>query len=346
MKKLIGIIIGAAIIAGMVLLLMGNKKKIAEQTSNTAITDMTEVVSTYTVSKTPLRKEFSSNAAVQALKELNFVSDMTGRVTQIFVDKGSKVRAGTPLLKIDSELIAADYEAAQTAYDAAVKDEQRFSRSNEAGGVSDQQLDAIRTQVQAAKSRLAMAKWKMDNSVIKAPIGGTINMRYVETGSLIAPNAPLFEIVDDSALKIICMVPENKLGQLAVGQKVTATDNGKEFSGKITNIGIKTDRGLNYPVEIRLDKAPDLHIGMYLTVHFASENEQMSILVPRKAIVGSAIAANVFLAVDGKAVRREVKLGDMYGSDIEIVEGLEDGDTIILSGLMNIADGSEIRIVK
>lgn len=346
MKKIIGIIVGVAIVALMVLLLVGNKKKMAEQTSNSAVTDMTEVVSTYTVHRTPLRKEFQSNAAVQASKELKYVSDVSGRVIEIYVDKGSRVQKGTPLLRIDSELIEADYQAALAAYNAMVKDEQRFTRSNEAGGVSDQQLDQIRTQVEAAHSRLVMAKWKKDNAVVKAPMRGTIDMRYVEVGSLIAPNAPLFDIVDNSGLKLICMVPESKLEQITKGQKVTATDNGKTFTGKVTNIGIKTDRGLNYPVDVVLDNDPDLRIGMYLNAHFVSDNEQLSILVPRKAIVGSAMAANVYLAVDGKAVRREVKLGDMYGDNIEVTSGLEDGETIIVSGLMNIADGSEIRIVE
>lgn len=346
MKKIIGIIVGVAVVALMVLLLVGNKKKMAEQTSNSAVTDMTEVVSTYTVRTTPLRKEFKSNAAVQASKELKYVSDVSGRVVEIYVDKGSRVQKGTPLLRIDSELIEADYQAALAAYNTMVKDEQRFTRSNEAGGVSDQQLDQIRTQVEAAHSRLVMAKWKKDNAVVKAPMRGTIDMRYVEVGSLIAPNAPLFDIVDNSGLKLICMVPESKLDQITKGQKVTASDNGKTFTGKVTNIGIKTDRGLNYPVDVVLDNDPDLRIGMYLNAHFISDNEQLSILVPRKAIVGSAMAANVFLAVDGKAVRREVKLGDMYGDNIEVTSGLKDGETIIVSGLMNIADGSEIRIVE
>lgn len=346
MKKYTGIIIGVAALALIVILLVGNKKKIASQTSNEIITDNTEVVSTYRVSETMVRKQFSSNAAVQALTELNLSSEVSGRVIRLYVDKGSKVRKGAPLLEIDSELYEADYQAALAAYNGLLKDEQRFSRSNEAGGISDQQLDNIRTQVQAAQSRLAVSKWKLDNSVVKSPINGVINMRYVENGSLIGPNVPLFEIVDDSAMKLTCMVPESRLSQIRAGQKVTASDSRHSFTGKVSNVGVKTDRGLNYPVEVILDGDSELHVGMYLNVHFESENEQLCVLVPRKAIVGSAIAANVFLATGGKAVRREVKLGDMYGNDIEIVDGLKDGDIIIVSGLMNISDGSEIKIVE
>lgn len=346
MKKYTGIIAGIAVLALIVFILFENKKKTTAQTSSEALTDNTEVVSTFKVSESPVRKQFSSNAAVQALKELNFSSDISGRVIRIFVDNGSKVREGSPLLEIYSELIKADYQAALAAYNALLKDEQRFSRSNAAGGISDQQLDNIRTQLQAAQSRLTVSKWKLDNSVVKSPINGTVNARYVETGSLIAPNVPLFEIVDDSAMKLVCMVPESKLSQISIGEKVTASSGAHVFTGRVNSIGIKTDRGMNYPVEVILEGDDALRVGMYLTVNFRSEKEQSCILVPRKAIVGSAIAANVYLAIDGKAVRREVKPGDMYGNDIEIVEGLEDGDEIIVSGLMNISDGSDIKIVK
>ncbi len=349
MKKTIAIILCVLAVAGMVLLLAGNKKKIQEQTASVDLAGASEVVTTYTVTSEQCSRNFTSNGLVQAGAELNFVSEISGRVTEIYVDKGSRVGKGTPLLKIDSELLEADYKAAQAAYDALKKDEERFTRSFEAGGITNQQLDNVRTQLVAAESRLAVSKWKLDNAVVKAPIAGTVNSRFVERGALIAPNVPLFEIVDDSRLKVICNVPESKVRLIGKGQKVSATSSDapeQAFSGSIRNIGIKTDRGLNYPVEIALDKAPELRIGMYLKVAFDAAQEQDCILIPRKAVVGSVLSADVFVAEDGKAVRRSVKLGDMFGDKIEILAGLEPGESIILSGLMNISDGSAIRIIE
>jgi len=349
MKKLIRIIICLALAAVVVLLLVNSRNKQKAQAESMSTADRTEVVSVMKVEKEPISREFTANALVQAVTELNFVSDVQGRVIQIFVDKGSKVQKGTPLLKIDSELIEADYNAALAAYNSMKKDEERFRRTQEAGGVTEQQLDNIHTQVIAAESRLASAKWRKDNAVVKSPMYGTVNNRFIELGSLIAPNAPLFEIVDDTRLKIICMIPESRIGYVRNGQKVSATESslpGTVFTGTVSNIGVKTDRGLNYPVEIILDKADALHIGMYLNVRFSDESGKNGILVPRKAVVGSAMAANVYLAVDGRAVRREVALGDMFGNEIEITDGLSDGETIIVSGLMNVADGTPIRIVE
>ena len=347
MKKIIGIIIGVLIVAGMVLLLAGNKRKMQEQTQAMAA-DSTEVVTTYRVARTAVSRDFTSNGVAQAKSELNFVSEVTGRVVAVMVDKGSRVSKGTPLLRIDADLLKADYKAALATYESLKKDEERFTRSNEAGGVSSQQLDNIRTQLVAAESRLAVSKWKLDNAVVKAPISGTINNRFVEPGSLIAPNAPLFEIVDDSHVKVTCNVPEQRVRLLTVGQSVTATESGtaagESFTGVIKSIGVKTDRGLNYPVEVLFDANPNLHAGMYLKVLFTDQQAADGLLIPRKAVVGSVMAANVYVAQNGHAVRREVQLGDMFGDKIEILSGLQEGEEIIVAGLMNIGDGSAITV--
>lgn len=349
MKKIIGTIIGIAVVAAMVLLLAGNKKTMKEQAESVAAAGNEEVVMTYTVEESEYNRSFTSNGLAQAMNELNFVSEISGRVVSVYVNKGSRVAKGTPLLKIDDELLEADYKAAKAAYDALVKDEERFTRSFEAGGVTSQQLDNIRTQLVAAESRFTVSKWKYENATVKAPISGTVNNRFVEPGALIAPNVPLFEIVDDSRLKVICNVPESRVRRLAKGQKVSASSNdaaGSAFTGTISSIGIKTDRGLNYPVEILLDRNENLHVGMYLKVAFEADGNQSGILIPRKAVVGSVLSANVYVVNDGKAEIRQVKLGDMVGDSIEILEGLQSGEQIVVAGLMNISDGSAVRVVE
>lgn len=348
MKKLSGIIIITLLLAGMAALLVGNRKKTREQASSAAIFDRTETVATEAVRSESFRRDFSANGVSHAERELNFVSEVSGRVTAVYVDKGSRVAKGTPLLKIDSELYEADYKAAKAAYEALKKDEQRFSRSNEAGGVTAQQLDNIRTQLVAAESRLTASRWKYENTLVKSPIGGTINSRFVEVGALIAPNAPLFDIVDDQRLEVTCNVPESRVRLISVGQTVSATDSklpGVIFTGKVKNIGIKTDRGLNYPVLVTLDRNEQLKIGMYLRVQFSDKEAREGILIPRKAVIGSTMAANAYVVTDGKASRRELKLGEMVGERVEVLEGLHPGEQIIISGLMNVSDGTAVKLV-
>lgn len=345
MKKTIAITVAAVLVAGSVLILMGNRKKMQEQTSSTSA-DSSEIVTTFKVKAERPDRAFYSTGVAQACSELNFVSEISGRVVEIYVDKGSRVSKGTPLLKIDSELLEADYKATLASYEALKKDEERFSRSFNAGGVTSQQLDNIRTQLIASESRLAVSKWKLDNAVVKAPMSGTVNNRFVETGSLIAPNVPLFEIVDDSRLKVVCNVPESALRMVRTGSRVdvSCSNGSSSWTGTVKNVGVKTDRGLNYPVEVSLTRDSGLKAGMFLKVCFRPEENEEAILIPRRAVVGSVLSADVYVIENGRAQRRPVTLGEMFGDRIEIVAGLSEGEEVVVAGLMNVSDGCAVRI--
>ena len=349
MKKTIGIIIAVLAVAGIVALLASNKKKMNEEAASTIQSETGVSVSTVTVEEETYSLDFSASGTTQAVSELNFVSNVQGRVIAIYADNGKFVRKGDPLLKIESDLLESDYKASLAAYEAMLQDVQRFTNSNQAGGVTDQQLDNMKTQLTAAESRLDRSRKMLEDAVVKSPMSGVINSRYVELGSLIAPNAPLFDIVHESQLKVIVGVPESKVKLLAKGQKVTLTntvEQGRTYTGRINYIGIKTDRGLNYPVEVYLDKDSSLRIGMYLKVQFADNAERTGVLVPRKAIVGSAKAANVYVVEGGKAVRREVALGDMIGDKVEVIDGVSAGDQLIVAGIMNVADGADVICIN
>lgn len=349
MKKITGIAITVVVIGGIVAVLAANKKKMEAETSQAAQTESGVLVSTVMTKSDEYSLDFTANGATTAINELNFVSNTQGRVIAIYADNGKYVRKGDKLLEVDSDLLQSDYEAAQAAYDDMKQNVDRMTRSNAVGGVTDQQLDGLKTQLKAAKSRLDRARKMLEDAVVKSPMDGRINMRYVELGSLIAPNAPLFDIVNDSQLKVTVGVPESRVKLLEKGQQVTLTNSslpGRTFTGKINYIGIKTDRGLNYPVEIYIDKDDALRIGMYLKVQFNAGTGRNGVLVPRKAIVGSAKAANVYVIKDGKAVKRQVVLGEMIGDNVEILDGISAGEELITAGIMNVADGTEVTVVK
>jgi RND family efflux transporter MFP subunit len=348
MKKFTTISIIVLLVAGMIFLLINNRRKIRKEASSISAENVI-TVQTDTVKESTYNLSCTSTGIIQPGTDLNFVSDVSGRVVRIYVDKGSRVSRGSVLLKTDSELLESDYQAALAAYQALKKDEERFSRSNEAGGVSDQQLDNIRTQLTAAKSRLDVSRRRLGDATVKSPMDGVINMRYVEQGSLIAPNAPLFEIVNDKTLKIICNLPENKVAELKSGDKVVAVSTDApdvRFSGRISNIAVKADAGLNYPVEVTMDKNPALRIGMYMKVYFDMDVNHTGILISRNAIVGSAKSANVFVVDSGKALQREVTLGEMVGDSVVILSGLNNGDALITSGIMNVSDGDKVKTIK
>lgn len=347
MKRFIYILSVVALIAAIVLILVLNKKSNAEKTSLIANASAAVTVNTDVVKDTTYTAEFTANGLLEPVRELAFMSDVAGRITQIYVDEGSFVSKGKTLIQIDTEMLRADVMSNQASYDALKKDYERFKNSNEQGGVTDQQLDNMRTQLTAAESRLITSKRRLADGSIKAPISGVINKRYVEIGSYLNPGAHLFDIVDYSQLKVMCNVNESQILQIQNGQEVTIsseTFRGETFPGKITFIGAKADRSFNFPIEITISQSKkQLKGGMFVNVNFDAGKTKSGILIPRNAISGSVKAAFVYVVNNGIAKKTNVTVGDMVGNKVEILSGLEKGDSIIVSGLINMSEGAKIK---
>lgn len=351
MKKAVTILVIVVIIAAVVLILLLNKKstqaktELASQVSNTISVQMEEVKST------SYNMGFSSNGMLEPNRELSFVSDVAGRVVEILANEGDYVSKGSVVIKVDDEMLKADFEASEAAYKSLKTDFERFSNVSEKGGVSAQQLDNIRTQLTAAHSRYISSKRRLSDATVKSPISGVINNRYVEIGTYLNPGARLYDIIDESVLKLTVNVTERQVLELKKGLPVSivcSTFPGETFSGKIGFIGVKADRSLNYPVEITINskEGKNLKSGMYVTANFSFNSDVEGILIPRSAVSGSVKNANVFVVENGKAVKKPVVLGNPVNKNIEVISGLQVGDSIITGGLINVADGVEVQNKK
>lgn len=344
MRKLISIITVLVLIAVIAVILVFNKKRSFERTQIAS-----EASTGVTVGMDEVREElanlsFSSNGSLEPFRELSFVSDVSGRVLEVYADEGTHVSKGQLLVQADDEMLKADFTASEASYNALKTDLERFTNANTNGGVTDQQLETIRTQFIAAESRYISSRRRLADARIKSPISGTIIKRYVEIGAYLNPGARLFDIIDDSQLRAWCNVTERQVLLLKKGHNVRIECDafpGEKYTGIITYVGSKADRSLNYPVEISVSgrEKKELKAGMYITANFDIEGDQKVIMIPRSAITGSVKNAKVYTVNDGRAAEKEVIAGSMTGNKVEILEGLQAGDSIVVSGLINVSDG-------
>lgn len=350
MKKIIYILSICAVVATIVVVLVMNKKTTKEKTQMVADVSSAVAVKIITVKDSTYAVGFSSSGVLQALRELPFVSDVSGRIVNIYVDEGSVVNKGTLLIQLDSEMLSADVASAEAAFEGLKKDYERYKNSNAQGGVTDQQLDNLHTQMVAAESRYVTSKRHLTDASIKAPIAGTINKRYVEVGSYLNPGSKLFDIIDNSQLKVMCFVTEKQILDIWKGQMVrlvSETFPGETFAGKIVFIGDKAERSLNFPVEITItDGKKELKSGMFISVNFNSDTQKNGIIIPRNAISGSVEAASVFVIENGTAKKQSIVVGNMVDEQIEVLQGLQCGDSVIVGGLINITEGSKVKSVQ
>lgn len=344
-----------SVIAVLVLIgwiLQNNKKKNQEKTAVVAEGSSGAVaVKTETVKKTVSNLDFSSNGTFEANQDLTLSAENSGRVTRITVDEGDRVGKGQVVARIDDELLAVETQSAQANYQNALRDLERYESSFQTGGVTQQQVDAMRLNVKNAQARLQTARRKSNDADIKAPISGIINKRFIERGSYVSPGTQLFEIVDLSKLKLKVTATETQVVNLKIGDRVKIASNvfpDKAFNGKISFIAAKADASLNFPVEIEVSNntANQLRAGMYGTAIFDLPQQQPVVTVPRGAFAGSVSSNKVFV-IEGKTAReRQVTAGRILGERVEILDGLKEGETVITSGQVNLVDGTEVQAVK
>jgi RND family efflux transporter MFP subunit len=350
-----GIIIAVTLIAAFVLIgwvLSNNKKKNQEKTAIVAQGSGLVAVRTAIISKTAVNMNFSVNGNFQAAQQLTFSAENSGRISRIFVDEGSRVSKGQTLAILDAESLSADLEAAQATYQNALRDQERYASSFATGGVTQQQLDQAKLNTRNALTRLKQSRIKTGDAIIKAPFSGIINKRFIEQGAYVAPGNQLFQLVDVSKLKLAVTVSEMQVANLKTGEQVRIKSNvfpDKNFTGKITFVAPLADNSLNFPVEMQVinTSGSPLKAGMYGTAIFEFPEHAPALTVPRSAFVGSVSSNRIYVLEAGNiAKERKVIAGRVNGDQVEILEGLKQGETVVTSGQINLTDGTKVDPIK
>ncbi len=291
----------------------------------------------------------------RANESIVIAAKQTGNIARINFQEGQSVKAGTVLIELESRERAADTEAARAEIQQAraVADEirQQLDRTRAlraTGNAPEARVDQLESQLRAAEgrirqneSRLRAADARFDEYRITAPFDGKLGLRQVSPGALVQPGTQITTLDDVRTIKIDFSVPEQYLGQLKLGLSVIAVTPafpGREFTGEVSAIDTRIDPTTR---AVRLNAAFDnsdgsLKPGMFLTVALAVATRQNSIVVPEDALVAEGARQFLYIVVDGKAIRREVKLGMRMRGRVEILDGIAVGDTLVVRGLQRV----------
>jgi RND family efflux transporter MFP subunit len=355
MKKIIiTVIVILAALGAIAFVLTNNKKENEAKIAVVAEKNAAVSVKIDTVKTEEVTLDFVSNGNFEPVQELKFSAEKSGKITKILVKEGDYVSVGQTLAVVRSDIVNVSAQNANAVYQNAVNDYSRFENAFKTGGVTKQQLDQAKLAMVNAKSQLTQANINVGDTRIKAPISGYINAKYVEVGSIISatPATQLFDIVNVSKLKLKVNVSESQVASLKVGSKINVTASvypDETFSGKITFIAAKADERLNFPVEIEISNnaSAALKAGMYGTAEFASNQQKRSLkVVPRNAFVGSVSSNQIFVIENGTAKLKKVTAGRIIGDKVEILDGLNDGENVIVTGQINLQDGTKVEVIK
>lgn len=293
---------------------------------------------------------FTVNGSFYPLHEVTVVSEVEGQVMDIMADVGNRIEISAHLAIVDSEATEARLKQAENDFEKAKKDLERFHLLIKSDAASAKQYESVNTEYVNAHTALVIARKQMEESVIRAPFSGIIARRHIEKGSFLVPGAPAFKIIDVSKIKFICHLTADRIGKVKKGETVAITVDSlpdASFEGKVATIVIDADASKRYRVEIEADNTENLILpGMFGTVSFAPRASSEILTIPRKALTGSIKTPEVFIA-RGNTAKLQRIIAEPVGDDyLAVIEGVASGDKIVVSGQINLEDGSLIKVVN
>lgn len=298
---------------------------------------------------------------VRPYQEATLYAKVAGYLKTIAVDRGDSVRAGdfiaeleVPELLVDEMKLKAEVELARIELQR-VADAQKQAPDL----VTPQTVDAARGKFEVARARLERNATLLGFAKMFAPFDGVVTKRWADpgafipaaTGSSAAGNGAVVTLSDFSRVRVEAAVPEPEVVHVRIGLPARVRADGlpgREFEGTITRFAYGLDETTKtMPVEIQIAN-PDLALrpGMMTRVQLTMERKTDAWLVPAEALVSERNRSYVFAYRDGKAVRVPVRLGFDDGVAVEIVEGLQPGDAVVLGGKHAITDGQTVTAME
>lgn len=312
----------------------------------------TPVFVTKMVSK-PFVDEIEALGTLKANENVDLSSSVTERVVEVNFDSGQRVKQGDVLIKMDAAEEEAKLKEEQSVVDEAQRQVDRLKPLIKRGATSQSTLDEADLELQTAQSRLVAIQSQIDERLITAPFDGKLGLRNISIGAMAQPGTLITTIDDDTIMKLDFSVPEIYLPSLRDGGSIKAIAKAypdEVFTGKVQSIDSRVDP-LSRAVSVRalLDNADHkLRPGMLMRVKL-QKSARIALVLPEESLVPRG-EKNYVYVVQGygeqaKVKFQEVELGSRRKGEVEIIDGLNDGDIVVTHGTLRLSDGASV-IVK
>lgn len=285
----------------------------------------------------------------QALHDVRLAAQRGGVVEWTGVTEGDVVRAGQPIVRIDLTALGAALDRARANLSLA-EDQARRRRDLHARGVlAKEELDQARNELTSARTRLREAEIDYDHGTVISTLDGVVNALHVDPGEFVGEGDPVADIVDAATMRVNFDVPEGDVRFLVQGQDVTVHVDAypeRRWTGKVDFVAWKADPATRtFQVRVVVDNA-DGHIrpGMIARGAFLRRLIQGAVTAPLFTVQDKGGERIVFVEQDGAASARTVALGVIEGDRVQVLEGLEPGDRLIVAGHMEVEDGTRVNV--
>ena len=299
------------------------------------------------LSKTLARK-VEAVGTTRARQSVDIRPAASGRILSIDFVPGSQIQKGSTLVQLDDVAERADVVEAEAERREAELKLDRAKALVARKSIPQATVDELEAAFAAAGARVDRARKQLAERHVQAPFAGRVGLKQVDVGARVDDDTVITTLDDLGEVEVAFAVPEIFFGAVAPEQRVTATSaafDARVFNGTIKTVDSRIDR-VSRSFQVRATIPNDdlvLPAGMFMLVELTLA-ERTVVTVPEEAVMVSGDQARLFVVEDGKAMRREVMLGQREVGLVEIVDGLEVGEQVVVKGIQKVRPGAEVRI--
>ncbi|MDQ1088166.1 efflux RND transporter periplasmic adaptor subunit [Siphonobacter sp. SORGH_AS_1065] len=321
----------------------GNESKSAGAGGSKALT-----VDGYIASTEKLDNTIVTSGTLQSNEEISLQSELSARVIKIYFKEGQLVPKGALLVKLYDADLSAQALKVRTQRQLAQKSLERLQYLLEREGVSKQEVDVAQSQVDAFDADMAVAKAQLQRTEIRAPFAGKIGLRYVSEGAIVTPTTVIASFQQTNPLKVDFSIPEKYTDQVRVGDVVSfnVASETKAYQGKVYAIEPKIDLATR-TVKLRAlvpNASNQIRPGQFAQVKLRLGETPQALMVPSQAIIPGTKEKQVVISRQGKASFQTVETGTRTDTKVQILSGIQAGDTVITTGILQIKPDQVLKI--
>ena len=297
----------------------------------------------------PLTSVVEVNGTIIPSESTELRPEVSGRLTYLNVPEGKTVTQGAVLARINSADLEAQMQRTKVQLDNAVRTEERFKKLLDVNGINQSDYDAALNTVNTLKADLAYTQTLIDKTVLRAPFTGTIGLRQISPGSYVTPTSIIATIQQLGKKKIDFTLPEEYSELVRIGSTVKVRVDGRDsVLSRATVIALEPQANrLTRSLVVRaLMDDSRANPGAFAKVIIGNGNNKKAIMIPTNAIIPDDRNNQVILVKNGKAAFVNVQTGVRSSNNVEITQGLNVGDSVVVTGVLFAKPDAVLKVRK
>lgn len=305
-------------------------------------------VKAHIVKPEKLANNIITSGTILANEEVELRSEVSGKITSILFREGSKVKKNDLLVKINDSELQAQLE--KTKFNLKLLEDREYRQRVllEREAISQEDYDVSLNELNVVKADIELITAQIEKTEIRAPFDGTIGLRNVSEGSFVNTTTDIATLQNINPVRIDFSIPERHAGNVKTGDpvkfKIVGTD--EIYTGKVYAIEPKINP-LTRTLKIRASYSnPSGNIlpGSFADIELILNEIENALMVPSHSIVPELKSQKVYLYKSGNVVAQNVETGIRSATQVQIVYGLAENDTVIISGILQIRPGMPVVI--